>query len=468
MNNLEKQLNNEILHKKDFKSALSVKASDASSGEKHRSRIVSDKGNDQGLENQSNTYGDESSRSRNECNDKCTFGDDTDIRPSYDTKPIVEVLYTTKYNVFAVDTQHMEQPECIINTRVVKNVDSNVTPDSPNMCDNEILTDQNAAECDDERVALANLIANLKLDVDENKKIQKQLKKANTSLAHELKECKSILAKTSRTLGSLIIPYDQSDPANKLVPDKESLENAIDKLESDKAEFSNMYDILLQECVSSDVMCSYLHLLSDLDVHNELQCVYLRKVKECESQLQDKNIAISELKKLIEKCKGKYVETKFDKLSVVRQLNAQRILKASVLGKPTLFSDSLERKSFSKTKSVPKTNVSDGLSKLVTTQILPQTARQAIVQLILFIVDSGCTKHMMGNLKLLCNFVEKYLDLEVAFRKSTCFVRDLHGNDLLTGNRRSDLYTISLQEMTSSTLICLMAKASPTQAWLWH
>ncbi|GKD07273.1 retrovirus-related pol polyprotein from transposon TNT 1-94 [Tanacetum coccineum] len=59
-------------------------------------------------------------------------------------------------------------------------------------------------------------------------------------------------------------------------------------------------------------------------------------------------------------------------------------------------------------------------------------------------------------------------DLEVAFRKSTCFVRDLQGNDLLTGNRGSDLYTISLQEMTSSTPICFMAKASPTQAWLWH
>ncbi|GJV08601.1 hypothetical protein Tco_1346257 [Tanacetum coccineum] len=100
-----------------------------------------------------------------------------------------------------------------------------------------------------------------------------------------------------------------------------------------------------------------------------------------------------------------------------------------------------------------------------------------IVQLILFIVDSGCTKHMTGNLKLLCNFMEKFLgtvrfgndqfapilgygdlnqgnvtikrvyyveglnhnlfsvgqfcdaDLEVAFRKSTCFVRDLQGND---------------------------------------
>ncbi|GJW53960.1 retrovirus-related pol polyprotein from transposon TNT 1-94 [Tanacetum coccineum] len=42
------------------------------------------------------------------------------------------------------------------------------------------------------------------------------------------------------------------------------------------------------------------------------------------------------------------------------------------------------------------------------------------------------------------------------------------GNDLLSGNRGSDLYTISLQETTSSTPICLLAKASPTQAWLWH
>ncbi|GKD62857.1 hypothetical protein Tco_1304965, partial [Tanacetum coccineum] len=61
--------------------------------------------------------------------------------------------------------------------------------------------DQNDAECDNERAALANLIANLKLDVDNNKKIQKQLKKANATLAQELTKCKSILAETSRTLG---------------------------------------------------------------------------------------------------------------------------------------------------------------------------------------------------------------------------------------------------------------------------
>nr|GEY16121.1 hypothetical protein [Tanacetum cinerariifolium] len=62
------------------------------------------------------------------------------------------------------------------------------------------LNDQNDVESDDELVALANLIANLKLDVNENKKIQKQLNKANTTLAQELKECKTILAETSKTL----------------------------------------------------------------------------------------------------------------------------------------------------------------------------------------------------------------------------------------------------------------------------
>ncbi|GJT85867.1 retrovirus-related pol polyprotein from transposon TNT 1-94 [Tanacetum coccineum] len=59
-------------------------------------------------------------------------------------------------------------------------------------------------------------------------------------------------------------------------------------------------------------------------------------------------------------------------------------------------------------------------------------------------------------------------DLEVAFRKSTCYIRDLKGNDLLTGSCGTDLYSITLQNTTSPNLICLMAKASSSQAWLWH
>nr|GFB66181.1 integrase, catalytic region, zinc finger, CCHC-type, peptidase aspartic, catalytic [Tanacetum cinerariifolium] len=100
--------------------------------------------------------------------------------------------------------------------------------------------------------------------------------------------------------------------------------------------------------------------------------------------------------------------------------------------KPAPFSNSLERRYLSKTKSVPKTNVSEGLSKPDTAQNLPQTARQAIVQVILFILDSGCTKHMTGNLKLLCNFVEKFLGT-VGFGNDQ-FASILGYGDLVQGN----------------------------------
>nr|GFC76586.1 hypothetical protein [Tanacetum cinerariifolium] len=59
-------------------------------------------------------------------------------------------------------------------------------------------------------------------------------------------------------------------------------------------------------------------------------------------------------------------------------------------------------------------------------------------------------------------------DLEVAFRKSTCYIRDLKGNDLLTGSYGTELYSITLQDTNCPNPICLMAKATSSQAWLWH
>ncbi|GJT96703.1 integrase, catalytic region, zinc finger, CCHC-type containing protein [Tanacetum coccineum] len=72
---------------------------------------------------------------------------------------------------------------------------------SPDMCNDDIQIDQNAEECDDEHVALANLVVNLKLDIDENKKIQNQLKKANASLAQELRVPIPILSRSNLLLG---------------------------------------------------------------------------------------------------------------------------------------------------------------------------------------------------------------------------------------------------------------------------
>nr|GEW64279.1 hypothetical protein [Tanacetum cinerariifolium] len=120
-----------------------------------------------------------------------------------------------------------------------------------------------------------------------------------------------------------------------------------------------------------------------------------------------------------------------------------------------------------------------------------------VIQICLWCVDSGCSKHMTENLKLLINFFWKFLgtvcfgndhiaaflgfgdlqwgnilitrvyfvkglghnlflvgqffdlDLEVTFRRNTCFVRNLEGVDLLSGNRKTNLYTINLHEILS-------------------
>nr|GEW47125.1 hypothetical protein [Tanacetum cinerariifolium] len=59
-------------------------------------------------------------------------------------------------------------------------------------------------------------------------------------------------------------------------------------------------------------------------------------------------------------------------------------------------------------------------------------------------------------------------DLEVAFRRNACFVRNLEGDDLLKRDRSTNPYTINLHEMAPASPICLMARASFTKSWLWH
>nr|GEY67567.1 hypothetical protein [Tanacetum cinerariifolium] len=478
-----------------------------------------------------------------------------------------------------------------------------------------------------------------------------------------------------------------------------SLELQVDsltsQLETQKTQFVNEIDRLSREYYYADHMNAILGVYTKLDekhaINLELelqQCKEKMKndksfkvnqskefckerkqyfeIQDLKAQLQDKGIAISELKKLIEKLKRKSVDNKFGKSSVIRQPNAFKSQRSSFLGKLTIFSDSLERKDLSMSKSVTKNNVSNDFLKLVNAQILPPIKKSILkntnvlapgmyklntkptqtrtsqlpydsrksnkhvsfstgvilttsvsrpklksnpiedrvllnnsqgkkpkvedhnrnvkfsmnktsvttcndnlnvkasnvtflyatcgkcvlndkhdmcvlnllqnplgkqllqnptrnleiqlesymsVLIVLFTIDSGCSKHMTGNLKLLINFVEKFLgtvkfendqiapilgygdlvqgavtikrayyvegvnhnlfsvgqfcdaDLEVAFRKSTCYIRDLKGNDLLTGSHGTDLYSTTLQDTTSPNPICLMAKAISSQAW---
>ncbi|GKB76859.1 hypothetical protein Tco_0943754 [Tanacetum coccineum] len=161
MQNLERQLNKETLHEKVSKSDLTL---DASLGDKDSSGILSDKGNDQSLKNQSNTSGDESSRSRNDSMIKALLG------------------------MIQISDLLMTQNQWLRLTKICKNVIKMRATHANLICN-----------------ALANLIENLTIDTEENKKILKQLKKANASLTQELKECKSNLEESNTTRDSCLI-----------------------------------------------------------------------------------------------------------------------------------------------------------------------------------------------------------------------------------------------------------------------
>nr|GEV92288.1 hypothetical protein [Tanacetum cinerariifolium] len=75
---------------------------------------------------------------------------------------------------------------------------------------------------------------------------------------------------------------------------------------------------------------------------------------------------------------GKSVDTKIEKSSVIRQPNAFKSPRPSILGKPTTFSNSFIRKDFSKSTSVTKNNVSNDFSKLVTAQTMPASKKPCL------------------------------------------------------------------------------------------
>ncbi|GKA04295.1 retrovirus-related pol polyprotein from transposon TNT 1-94 [Tanacetum coccineum] len=173
----------------------------------------------------------------------------------------------------------------------------------------------------------------------------------------------------------------------------------------------------------------------------------------------------------------------------------------------TLSTKSRTPKSYDTTYVVSKPKIDVGSTS---------KANDKVVQIVLWIVDTGCSKHMTGDQSLLKNFIDKFIgtvrfrndnfaaitsycdyiqgnitichvyyveglghnlfsvgqfcdgDLEVAFRSKTCYVRNLEGDDLLTGGRESNLYTISISDMAASSPVCLMSKATSTKSWLWH
>ncbi|GJW98572.1 retrovirus-related pol polyprotein from transposon TNT 1-94 [Tanacetum coccineum] len=309
-----------------------------------------------------------------------------------------------------------------------------------------------------------------------------------------------------------------------------SIENEVDslksQLETQKTQFLNEIDRLSREYYYADHINAILGVYTTLDEFTDLQCDYVDQVVKCERLEKElskrtenvNNKSFNELSKRFSKLEQHSINLElalqqsqeqikndkawkqqesnsFRELNVkyfeIQDLKAQLQDKNIAISKPAI-SDSLAKKDFSNSKLVAINNVSNDLSNPVTTQILPQNVKSILkntnlVEIILFIVDSGCSKHMTGNLKLLGNFVEKFLGTvkfgndQIApivgygdlvqgnvIIKRVYYVEGLNHNLFSVGSRGTYLYYITLQDTSTPYPICLMDKALSSQAWLWH
>ncbi|GJV45312.1 retrovirus-related pol polyprotein from transposon TNT 1-94 [Tanacetum coccineum] len=159
-------------------------------------------------------------------------------------------------------------------------------------------------------------------------------------------------------------------------------------------------NLLLQECVSKDIICAIIRSFENIDEYSGMACDYLEAIAKCE-------------------------------------------------------------------------RLENELSK----------RNENIIQIILFIIDSGCTKYMTETSS--CCVILWKNNLGTMRFGNDQFASILGYGDLVQGNVMikkvyyveclnhnlfsvGQLCDVDLEETSSPTIICFMEKAAPTHSWLWH
>nr|GEX51561.1 retrovirus-related Pol polyprotein from transposon TNT 1-94 [Tanacetum cinerariifolium] len=276
---------------------------------------------------------------------------------------------------------------------------------------------------------------------------------------------------------------------------KERFENCIIKKEN---EYAKLWNDWYKKCKE----CKYDKISYD-KAYNDMQ----QKIERLQAQLgdlkgksKDTSCVSDTLNPLSSKLENENVELEFqlkaqlsDKVSDHKDTTSgksvnTKFLKQSILGKPPKVGEihalskpvtsnsistpqgskvvkndkkqkenaSINEKQKKQQPKVKKTKKVGSIERLAS----PKPSKPRSVLRVYFVEGLG---HNLFSVGQFCDS-----DLEIAFRKNACFVRNLEGVDLLKGNRSTNLYTINLHEMASVSPICLMARASSTKSWFWH
>nr|GEY71322.1 hypothetical protein [Tanacetum cinerariifolium] len=397
--------------------------------------------------------------------------DAADSGPIFDDEPLQKVSNDDHYNVFAMESTHPEQSKSVHDTYPIEQDAQNVIVDSLDMNHDREETDQDDDDNDlaKERELLASLIEKLKCEIDESKNRNKFFKEANNKLSEtnnllyadykrseaELVRCNStdyasqMELKCAKVRGDLLsykMDYHKSSPDSDEVIrlEKESRSKLSDLIRP----FD--YDKLNNLCLNEE-------MVADLRYFNSLES----EVDSLRSQLEtQKTQFFNEIDRLFREYY--YADHMNAILSVHIELDEVTNLQCDYLE----LLEKCEGLETELSKSVPLCQILHCLLILL-----------QLVEIVLFIVDSGCSKYMMGNVKLLINFVEKFLrtvkfgndqiapilgygDLVqgAVTIKRVYYVEGLNYNLFSVGSRGTNLYSVTLQDTNCPNPICLMAK----------
>ncbi|GKA21339.1 retrovirus-related pol polyprotein from transposon TNT 1-94 [Tanacetum coccineum] len=226
-----------------------------------------------------------------------------------------------------------------------------------------------------------------------------------------------------------------------------------------KQTYKKLYDSIKPARIRSKEQCD--------DLINQVN-IKSAEIFDLNASLQEKALAITTLKDELRKLKGKALvdnnvsnHPSDPELHQHSKLNANSELKG-VKCKGCMLSDNHDLCVLDFINNVNDRNKSKSVKKSSKRKVWKPTGKIGNVTISRVYYVEG----LRHNLFFVGQFCD--LNLEVAFRQHTSFIRNLEGVDLLTGSRGNNLYTLSLGDMMASSPICLLSKASKTKSWLWH
>ncbi|GJU05650.1 hypothetical protein Tco_1122080 [Tanacetum coccineum] len=283
--------------------------------------------------------------------------DDADIRPIYNEEPMAEVQTTAEINIFATGQQHTEQPEF----------------------NNEGKVDQNAEQCHDIRPLPAKLTDNMTTKLSDQSLESEYvcLKKTVAQFQKDFSRMEAHCVNLELKYQNQVLKEGQQGQFLNVKSNEAKVKHDIDVIETINIELEHKVAKLLKE--NETLKRHYKEMFDSIKTTRAKNIEHTTSLiannDKFKAQLQEKGFAIAALKNELRKLTGNIVNTKFAKPSILGKPILQPHRNQFVVRQPTAFKS--ERPKILKERFASQVDVSNDLSKPVTTHYLPKRRESA-------------------------------------------------------------------------------------------